>query len=154
MAVRSYGFNLSQSQGVFSDVPKDHWACQYIEALAREGAILSGGSFRPDGYITREEADKILVLASHLDENIDVQKSRGDSVYSQISTNCGISAFYLGNNRELKRISAVQMFQTSSNILEVYYDKVSNQGRGSWRARYNDGRILELSYVNFVPKNK
>ncbi len=153
MAVRSYGFNLSQPQGIFSDVPKDYWACQYIEALAREGAIPSGGSFRPESPVTREEADKIIVLASHLNENINMEKSGGEKVYSQISANCGISAYYLGNNRELKRISAVQMFQTSSNILEVYYDRLSNQGNGIWQARYSDGRILELSYVNFVPKN-
>ena len=151
MLVKTYDLPLQSAQGIFTDVPKTHWACSYIEALARENLVPSGGDFYPDSTITREEADKIVVLAGHLDENIDIEKSGGESVYSEIAKNCGIAAYYLGDNRELKRISAIQMMETSSNVLEVYYDRLARTD--NWRARLKNGsgRVMD---VDFVQKEK
>lgn len=52
----------------FWDVPKDHWAFEYIAELVNKG-VLAGyedGSFRPDDIVTRAEWAKIMVLAAGL----------------------------------------------------------------------------------------
>lgn len=55
----------------FWDVPKDHWAFNYIAELVNKG-VLAGyedGSFRPDTTVTRAEWAKIMVLAAGLPAN-------------------------------------------------------------------------------------
>jgi len=57
-----------QSQSVFNDVANHGWAIDAVNLLNSKG-ILSGvgdGSFRPDEYLTREQAAKILVLVMDL----------------------------------------------------------------------------------------
>ena len=52
----------------FWDVPKDHWAFNYIAELVNKG-VLAGyedGSFKPDATVTRAEWAKIMVLAAGL----------------------------------------------------------------------------------------
>ncbi|MBE0448254.1 MAG: S-layer homology domain-containing protein [Actinobacteria bacterium] len=53
----------------FKDVPDDHWAIEYITALA-ELEIINGypdGTFRPSSPITRAEFTKITILAAGLE---------------------------------------------------------------------------------------
>ena len=55
----------------FWDVPKDHWAFNYIAELVNKG-VLAGyedGSFKPDSTVTRAEWAKIMVLAAGLPAN-------------------------------------------------------------------------------------
>ena len=55
----------------FWDVPKDHWAFNYIAELVNKG-VLAGytdGSFRPEDTVTRAEWAKIMVLAAGLPVN-------------------------------------------------------------------------------------
>lgn len=57
--------NQPQEQTTFSDVGKDHWAYQPVEALYQKG-IISGkskDSFEPDSSITRAEFAKIIANA-------------------------------------------------------------------------------------------
>lgn len=57
--------NQEQVQTAFSDVGKDHWAYQPVEALYQKG-IVSGkskDSFEPDSSITRAEFAKIIANA-------------------------------------------------------------------------------------------
>ena len=52
----------------FWDVPKDHWAFNYIAALTEKG-IISGhedGSFWPDANVTNAEGAKMIALAAGL----------------------------------------------------------------------------------------
>ena len=46
----------------FSDVPKDHWASEYVQALADEGIVKGypDGTFRGDKPITRYELAAVL----------------------------------------------------------------------------------------------
>ncbi|MBQ2665052.1 MAG: S-layer homology domain-containing protein [Clostridia bacterium] len=50
----------------FYDVPKDHWAFEYISELVDRGVIAGyeDGSFRPSGTVTRAEFAKIMVCAA------------------------------------------------------------------------------------------
>ncbi len=52
---------------VFTDVPVDHWAGDFIEALAAEGitAGCGGGKYCPDNPITRAEMAVFLLVAEH-----------------------------------------------------------------------------------------
>ncbi len=52
---------------VFADVPVDHWAGDFIEALAAEGvtAGCGGGNYCPDAPITRAEMAVFLLVAEH-----------------------------------------------------------------------------------------
>jgi hypothetical protein len=53
------------SQGVFSDVPPEHWAKTYIERLAEKGLVggVGGGRFEPDRAVAREEFVKMVLTA-------------------------------------------------------------------------------------------
>lgn len=48
---------------IFSDVPKEHWACDYVSAAFDLGIFSGYGdeSFRPDSFLTYEEAVKVLI---------------------------------------------------------------------------------------------
>ena len=50
----------------FWDVPKDHWAFEYIADLADRGVIdgYEDGSFKPESTVTRAEWAKIMVDAA------------------------------------------------------------------------------------------
>lgn len=53
---------------IFNDID-DHWAEDYIHKLGCELGYVNGfgdGTFRPDRYITRDEATKIVVLVNQL----------------------------------------------------------------------------------------
>ena len=48
----------------FADVPSAHWSYGYVEATARAGLVKgSGGKFRPNDFISRQEIAVILVRA-------------------------------------------------------------------------------------------
>lgn len=66
----------------FSDIPKSHWSRNYIYACYNAGLIdgMGDGTFSPDGYLTYEQAVKILVCASKLASEVD--KNVGEKWYS------------------------------------------------------------------------
>lgn len=58
IAMRSLGFQTSNSATTYSDVSADRWSAKYI-SVAKQFAFISGyedGTFRPDQPITRAEA--------------------------------------------------------------------------------------------------
>ena len=63
---RMAGEDSSHSASSFSDVPDNHWALGYI-TKANEKGIISGdgkGVFRPEDFVTYEEAVKMIVMAT------------------------------------------------------------------------------------------
>lgn len=71
--------NTETEKSVFSDT-ENHWASETIEYLAKK-EILSGYSdntFKPDAYVTREEACKIIAVAFN-------KTSSGEVNYSDVS---------------------------------------------------------------------
>ena len=68
MAKHGTGYVPPPASGtVFTDVPADHWAARFIEALAAEG-ITSGcapGLYCPGNPITRAEMAVFLLVAEH-----------------------------------------------------------------------------------------
>jgi hypothetical protein len=68
MAEHGPSYVPSVSTGsIFTDVPVDHWAGDFIEELAAEGitAGCGGGKYCPDNPITRAEIAVFLLVAEH-----------------------------------------------------------------------------------------
>ncbi|MBO8126998.1 MAG: S-layer homology domain-containing protein [Firmicutes bacterium] len=66
--ILALAFDISPKPGTdFSDVKTDHWAANYINALAEDGIITGypDGTFRPNNHITRAEA--VTMVARVLD---------------------------------------------------------------------------------------
>ena len=66
VALRLLGiFSAPQTETVFSDVNKEHWASGYV-GIASDLKLINGrgnGTFAPEDYVTYQEAVKILVCA-------------------------------------------------------------------------------------------
>jgi len=65
MVVNAFGLKVDATQKGFTD-SRGHWAENYIATAAKAGIIggYSDGTFKPDTPVTREEAAKIIALAS------------------------------------------------------------------------------------------
>jgi len=69
MLVAFLGVKLaSASSGKFADVPSDYWAAKEITYLASNGIIegFPDGTFKPVGFVTREQFAKIIAVAKKL----------------------------------------------------------------------------------------
>ncbi|MCX5977273.1 MAG: S-layer homology domain-containing protein, partial [Coprothermobacterota bacterium] len=51
----------------FSDLPRDHWAYQYVEGVVASGVIngFPDGTFRPQEAVTKAQLIKLLTVAKH-----------------------------------------------------------------------------------------
>lgn len=60
---------LSENNSRFTDVPVSHWAYKYINSLYYFGITngFNDGTFRPDGFITCEEAVKMIITSLSYD---------------------------------------------------------------------------------------
>lgn len=67
----------------FSDVPKTHWAFNYIAEMTERGVLngYPGGKFYPENNITRAEFAKIMTVAS----GMSIDMSDTDTIYDDIS---------------------------------------------------------------------
>ena len=65
MAVTATGLTVESQQGAFKDT-RGHWAEKYIATAVKAGIVsgYSDKSFKPDAPVTREEAAKIIAVAS------------------------------------------------------------------------------------------
>jgi hypothetical protein len=63
----NWGFPHRLGEATFNDVPSDHWAFPFVEALAASGITggCGGGDYCPDSYVTR--AQMAVYLAAALD---------------------------------------------------------------------------------------
>ena len=57
-----------QDDNWFPDVPRNHWAYEYIRTLTDNGAVegYPDGTFQPDNPVTRSEFAKMMYLALEL----------------------------------------------------------------------------------------
>jgi len=74
------GSVASPSGTFFTDVPNDHWAYEYIDALTKDGVISKADNYRPSDLVTREEFVKLIVAAigAEADDESDVTFSDSD----------------------------------------------------------------------------
>jgi S1-C subfamily serine protease len=61
--------NANDEKIGFTDVPKEHWAYEYITEMTETGILsgYGGGDFRPENPVTRAEFAKMLAAAYNLD---------------------------------------------------------------------------------------
>lgn len=61
---------VPEVQNRFSDVSREHWAWQYIEALAQQKIVQGAqGRFEPERAVTREEFVKMVVSAARTEQS-------------------------------------------------------------------------------------
>lgn len=82
---------LDKGIQIFTDVTKQHWAYEYIQALADDGIVkgTDSNNFEPDRNITREEYIKMIVEAMGLlDESsaVSFEDVKMDWYYKYIAT--------------------------------------------------------------------
>ncbi len=119
----------------FNDLPKEHWAAEYINKLA-DMHIIEGyedGSVRPEEYITREQLVKMIVCALDLQNNdiivrfIDVPESRWSGEYITTAASLGIITGYgNGNFAPTQKITREDMVVILKRSLEKAGIKVNN----------------------------
>ena len=56
---------MAAGSPLFSDLPENHWACQYVSDLVRQGVVkgCDDGTFQPERNVTYGEAFKLILLA-------------------------------------------------------------------------------------------
>lgn len=59
---RAFDIKKERSKMTFKDIRENHWAKEYIEALANQGIVkgYSDGTFKPDQAVSREEMASII----------------------------------------------------------------------------------------------
>ncbi len=63
---------IQKSEGeIFSDVPKDHWATDYIYTAHKNGVISTDTKFRPNDYVTDTELLKMILYSMNYQEYIE-----------------------------------------------------------------------------------
>ena len=55
--------NAAETDEIFADVPREHWANPWITAGVRTGQVSRDALFRPDDYVTTTEFLKLLLSA-------------------------------------------------------------------------------------------
>lgn len=98
------GINIPSTDVAFIDCISDAWYAEYVNAAYSLG-IVSGyddGTFRPDGFITREEMAKMLcivsdILGNHYGSNVDISFTDNgmisDWAYLYVKKACVIGLF-------------------------------------------------------------
>ncbi len=69
MALLAFNHNVTSSDSSFSDILSDAWYVDYV-SYAKNQSIIDGysdGTFKPDNYVDRAGAIKIILLAAGLD---------------------------------------------------------------------------------------
>ena len=118
---KAAGFEVSKDKtSQFPDVPKEHWASDYIDAAAKSG-IVSGGSdglFRPDDNVTYEEAIKMTVALACKTGAIKSSSPDWSLPYLEIADACGISGGLQGKKGEnASRADVAVMLNNSLSVL-------------------------------------
>lgn len=108
---------------IFTDVPDDHWAVQYINSAAAKGWIRGdpGGTFRPDVGITRAE---VVTLVNRILER------SADQAY--------IAANLASLPRSYFDVLSVAMHWAYYDVMEasIGHDYIMNGAAESWTAVY------------------
>lgn len=121
---------VTESGGIFADVPASHWAHDGIEALANKGIIngVGNGMYVPDSPVTREQFAKMLIEAFGLEIVV------GDTDFTDVDENSwsypylisaykygvmnGYSSTQMGGSHEISRQDMAVMVWRMLDIVE------------------------------------
>ncbi len=83
MMISLFSIASAATSLTFKDLPKDHWAYNYVYSMVNEGVIngYEDGSFNPSGTITRAEFAKILTESF----KIDTKKAKSNTKFEDVS---------------------------------------------------------------------
>lgn len=83
-------------KSIYSDVPEDYWAKEYIMAAYRNNIISKSDKFRPDEYITQGELCKMIIYAFGYGENAKLYADWRTGV-SEVASSLNLLRFVGGN---------------------------------------------------------
>lgn len=120
LAVSFYGNVLAAPDGQFNDVPKDHWAYQAVNALAKAGIIDGYGdqSYQGDKIMTRYEMTQIVEKAMN---NANKASAKQKALIDKLASEFALEL----NNIDL-RVKKVEKFTDST--LKVGFDTLMTYG--------------------------
>ncbi len=113
----------------FTDVEKGHWALGYIN-YAYNSKILSGdgnGNFRPEDYILYEEALKMLLSASGLDEDAEWDYNNWAQVYVDLAQRKGVTTGQRGIQGQYVSRADVSVILYNILIGDGYTEKTETE---------------------------
>ena len=105
------------NEALFSDLPAGHWASPYVATAMKEG-ILRGfddGTFRPNDYVTGEQAVKMVVCALGLEENANMAGGYPEG-YIKIAKQKSLVEGEITNEEFLRKDAAVLIFNALNYI--------------------------------------
>jgi hypothetical protein len=130
IALNTFGFTPEEtvSANPFPDVPKDAWFARFVKK-AKDESITGGfpdGTFRPNDFVNRAGAIKILVLASGLDYHgsacnfTDVRSSDWFCEYVGFAAKSGVVGGYADNTfRGQNNITRAEVAKIAVKLMEL-----------------------------------
>ncbi len=150
MAVKFLGLTTSGVTHTFSDVPKSHWAAEYISVMAAQGYIngVGDGRFEPETEITLNQAVKIMV--SMLGYTPEAQANGGypagyNKIGARLEMYKNISAT---GDEALTRGDAAVLFKNSSEAELMYQTGYGNNNIYS----YDGSTVLNIYHGIYTVK--
>ncbi|WP_413789105.1 bifunctional 2',3'-cyclic-nucleotide 2'-phosphodiesterase/3'-nucleotidase [Bacillus kandeliae] len=153
MKGESHPTNPGEVEKDFKDVPKDHWAYEYIHSLASKGIILgkTDGTFAPNATVTRGE------FATFIARTLDL-KPKGKSPFKDVPKNMekDITAVYeagiiSGVSKDKfapnKPVTREQMAAMTVEALEV---KTGKKFTASKPANFKDSKQIHKEFKDEI----
>lgn len=132
----------------FSDVPENHWASQYINAIYASQLVegFEDGSFRPEKNITYGELSTILVRAMGYEEKVKENKLIWPLNYIHVAENLGL--FKGWNTNDLIANNPA----TRANTALMIYNMLNSQDKNE---ETTTNKIdTKIAYAGFVSGRK
>lgn len=132
----------------YTDIPDDHWGKPSINAMVEKGFLAPGNRmFRPDDAITRQEAAKLVVMATGRTVQADIQGGYPFG-YMAVANECELFSGVEAGSELTYRDAAMLLYNTATvdilgmelaggemsysptdeNILSKYYDIYYGEG--------------------------
>ena len=131
----------------FHDVPRNHWAFEYISALVDKNIILvdENARFKPDEYILKTDAVKILLRGLGYGTFCD-EIATTDVEILKIAKRAGV----LDNVSDSQNISSVDMFLMLYNSLMAETLEINSILNGEARYMPSGQTCLEQNFSSYM----
>lgn len=137
-------------KAIFTDVPTDHWAFDYISQLAIDDIITGyeDKSFKPNGFVTRGELAKMLAVSF---------KTTGNSAYSDVKNHW--ASQYIAEVGEFIPIKD-KLFEADSNAtrqdvavaLVNILDSEKTISLQEKKLDFDDSPMIDKEYISQIGK--
>ncbi len=136
---------------IFTDVPADHWAIEYITQLAVDN-IISGyedKTFKPNGYITREELAKLISVSfPSVTEKTEFQDAKGRWSEGYIQN---IGKHIPSENDKFNPTEYATRQDVAVALVSVM-ETAEVRKFSAAKCDFHDGQLIDSQYSEFIEK--